>query len=84
MFVTMRVRGGLTFHGFDSDNREIVFDDPPSDFAEKVIAVSRIQSATERYLLVTGPMGRMMYWEYEGGLAKLKPLLAKAGLLIGE
>ena len=29
------------------------------------VAVDRIQSLSEKYMLVTGAFGRLMYWEYK-------------------
>lgn len=44
-------------------------------FAEKLILIDRIQSVTEKYLLVSASHGRMFYWEYEGNLESIKQLL---------
>jgi hypothetical protein len=81
-FISLRVRNALVMHGYTPDNQEIVEEVKDQPFAEKLIAVSRIQSATEKYLLVSSSHGRVLYWEYEGGLASVKARLAAAGLVV--
>jgi hypothetical protein len=81
-FISLRVRNALVLHGYTADNQEIMQEIEGEAFVEKLIAVSRIQSATEKYLLVTSSHGRVLYWEYEGGLAALKARLTTAGLVI--
>ncbi len=81
-FIALRVRNALVLPGYTPDNQEILPEVQGEAFAEKLIAVERIQSATDRYLLVTSSHGRALYWEYEGGLAALKARLAAAGLVV--
>lgn len=81
-FISLRVRNALVLHGYTADNNEIMQEFTDEPFVEKLIAVSRIQSATEKYLLVTSSHGRVLYWEYEGGLSALKERFTTAGLVI--
>lgn len=81
-FISLRVRNSLVLHGYTPDNQELIQEIKDEPFVEKLIAVERIQSATEKYLLVTAAHGRVLYWEYEGGLGALKSRLAGAGLVI--
>lgn len=81
-FIALRVRGALVLHGYTADNEEVLAQVSGEAFADKLIAIERIQSATERYLMVSAPHGRAMYWEYEGGLAALQDRLAAAGCVI--
>ncbi len=81
-FITLRVRNTLVHHGYTADGQEIVETIAGEPFAEKLIAIDRIQSATERTLLVSAPHGRALYWEYEGGLAALTERLAAAGHVV--
>ena len=81
-FINLRVRNGFTVHGYADDNSEIVEEHHDQEFVEKLISISRIQSATEKYLLVTSSHGRVMYWEYEMTLAQLTETLAKAGHVV--
>jgi hypothetical protein len=81
-FLTLRVRTAIVVHGYDSENKEIVEEPQGEPFVEKTIALSRIQSISDKYVLVTSSHGRVMYWEYEGGMSALKERLSKAGVLI--
>ena len=81
-FISLRVRNGLTVHGYADDNSEIVEEHQDQELVEKLVAVGRIQSATEKYLLVTSSHGRVMYWEYDMSLAQLTEKLAKAGHVV--
>lgn len=81
-FISVRVRTAIVVHGYAEDNREVTeeFDDEP--FVEKLVAVDRIQSISEKYILVSSSHGRIAYWEYEGGMSALKRRLELAGLVI--
>ena len=82
-FISLRVRNAILMHGYTDDNQEIVEEFKDEAFVDKLIAVDRIQSLTEKYLLVTSSHGRVMYWEYEGTLASVRDRLAAAGLVVG-
>ncbi|MDN3576149.1 hypothetical protein QWZ03_05135 [Chitinimonas viridis] len=81
-FIHLKVRAAMLVHGYDSQQQEIVEHAAATEFAEKLIRIERIQSITERYLLVTGAFGRMMYWEYAEDFATVKQRLDAAGLLL--
>jgi hypothetical protein len=81
-FIKLRVRNAVVMHGYTEDNQEITERVEGQEFADKLINVDRIQSATEQYLLVTSSHGRVMYWEYEGGLDRLNARLQAADLVI--
>ena len=81
-FLSLRVRTAIVVHGFDEKNEEIQQNIQEGPFVEKLIALSRIQSVSEKYILVTSYYGRAMYWEYEGGFEALKERLNANGLLV--
>ena len=81
-FISLRVRNALVLHGYRDDQTEIIETVTDQPFVEKLIAIERIQSVTEQYLLVSSSHGRQLYWEYEGDLASVTARLAKAGLVI--
>lgn len=81
-FISLRVRNSLVMHGYADDNSEIVAEVKDEEFVEKLIAIDRIQSVSEKYLLVSSSHGRMLYWEYEGTLASVKARLLSAGLVV--
>lgn len=81
-YISVCVRNGLVFHGYDENNQEILEEVKDENFVEKLLLIERIQSIGEKYILVTSSHGRTMYWEYEGGFEALKSRLHKAGLLL--
>lgn len=81
-FISVRVRNAIVMHGYAADNSEIVQEVTGEEFAEKLIAIERIQSVSEKYILVSSSHGRVLYWEYEGNLASIKERLARAGLVV--
>lgn len=81
-FIRLNVRTAQIVHGFDAQNAEIVEAVNEESFVTKLVALERIQSVSERYILVTGGHGRLMYWEYEGDLDALAQRLASANLLL--
>lgn len=80
-FISLRVRSCLVVHGYTPDNREVVERVDDGAFAEKIIAIERIQSVSDQYVLVTGSHGRLMYWEYEGGIDAVRQRLTSSALL---
>ncbi len=82
-FISLRVKAAIVHHGYTSDQQEIVSRREGEDFAEKLVAVDRIQSVTEKYILVSSLAGTTLYWEYEGSLADITRRLSLAGLVVG-
>ncbi len=81
-FISMRVRNSIVMHGYADDNSEIIDEVKDEEFVEKLIAIDRIQSVSEKYILVSSSHGRVLYWEYEGTLATIKARLSNAGLVV--
>ncbi|MEN9659173.1 MAG: hypothetical protein RL571_2638 [Pseudomonadota bacterium] len=81
-YIALSVRTAMLVHGYTADNQEIIEEFHDETFMEKLIAIERIQSVTEKYLLVNASHGRTMYWEYEGDLNSIAQRLNTAGLLI--
>ena len=81
-FISVRVRTAIVMHGYTDDHKEIIEEFKDELFVEKLVAVERIQSVSEKYILVSSSHGRVMYWEYEGGMSSIKERLAKAGLVL--
>ncbi len=82
-FILLRVRVATIVHGYDDTQRQITESVDDSEWGHKLLALDRLLSATERHLLVAGSHGRVMRWEYEGGLGWLAGELAEAGLALG-
>ena len=49
---------------------------------KKIIAINRIQSVSEEYILVSSSHGRMMYWNYKGTMEELKQKLLRIDVKI--
>jgi len=81
-YIELHVRTALIVHGFDDENREIVEEVQETEYVRKIIALERIQSISEQYLLVTSSHGRVMYWEYEETLDDVTSKLNKHGFLL--
>ncbi len=81
-YIELHVRTAMIVHGFDDENREIVEEVQETEYVRKIIALERIQSISQQYLLVTSSHGRVMYWEYEETLDDVKSKLNKHGFLL--
>lgn len=83
-FLELEVRTAFIVHGFDDSNQEIVEEVNEPAYMKKLIALERIQSLSEQYILVTGSHGRVMYWEYKSTFESVKRQLAESELLLGS
>jgi hypothetical protein len=63
-FIEVTVQNYIISHGFDNLNKEITEKVIQNEPVKKLIAVDRILSVTEKYLLTTYGHGRLIYWEY--------------------
>ena len=82
MFIKVKVRSYIVFHGYDSNNKEIEEKVNQTEWVDKLVAVERILSVTEKFLLTSYGAGRLIYWEYEGGLKKISAQLKKLKLFL--
>lgn len=81
-FIKVHTKNHVIVHGFDENNKEIEEKIEVEKSMEKLIAIHRIQSISEKYILTTYSHGRYIYWEYEENYATLVQLLKDNGLLI--
>lgn len=81
-FIEVDVKTEIIVHGYDDENREIIEDVHDQSFMTKLVAIDRIQSISDQFLLVSSSHGRVMYWEYKGMMSDLKRKLADAGLMV--
>lgn len=82
MFIEIEVKSSIIVHGYDDNNKEIeeVFNE--TEFMLKIVAIERIQSISEKYILVKCSHGRIMYWEYKGTMEELKQKLLSIDIKI--
>jgi len=81
-FIELNVRTAIIAHGFNAENVEIEEAVNETGYTRKLVAISRIQSVSEKYVLVNSNAGRQMYWEYEETMAEVVDRLRLAGLLV--
>ena len=81
-FIEVTVSNQIVWHGYDQLNQEIVERIEGRQPERKIVAVSRIQSISAKYLLVSSGFGRYAYWQYHDGYEALKRRLELAGLMI--
>jgi len=75
MFLEIEVKLATMVHGYDNENKEIAETFYETHFMKKIISISRIQSISEKYILVNSSHERVMYWEYKGTMEELKQKL---------
>jgi hypothetical protein len=81
-FIELSVKTATIIHEYDHMNHEVSENINEPEFTTKLIAISRILSISEQYLLVTGSHGRVMYWEYDMDFVTLKQKLQGKGLIV--
>jgi hypothetical protein len=81
-FIEVTVSNQIVWHGYDQLHQEVVQHIDEQTPQRKIVAVSRIQSISEKYILVSSGFGRLVYWQYHDGYETLKRRLEMAGLLI--
>ncbi|WP_194551260.1 hypothetical protein [Zobellia nedashkovskayae] len=62
-------------HGYDQNNKEIEERIVVEGFSKKLVAVNRIKSVSEKYILTDYLYGRWMYWEYLESYEEVKQML---------
>lgn len=74
-FIELNLGSHIIVHGFNDDNTEITNEIKVEGFSKKIIAVSRIKSVSEKYILTDYADERWIYWEYEEDYQVLKKRL---------
>ena len=74
-FIELTLGSHMISHGYDDKNKEILEHVVSDVFSKKVVAVSRIKSVSENYVLTDYLDGRWIYWEYEEDYEFIKQLL---------
>lgn len=75
MFIELEVKLAIVLHGYDDNNKEVEEFFNETDFMKKIVSIKRIQSISEKYILMTSSHERVMYWEYKGTMKELKQRL---------
>jgi hypothetical protein len=75
-FIKLHLGSYVISHGYDEHNKEIMEHVPSKGFAKKLVAISRIKSLSEKYILTDYIDGRLIYWEYEEDFLEVQKLLS--------
>lgn len=76
-FIKLKLGNHVIVHGFDVNNKEITEDVIVDEYSEKLVAIDRIKSIGEKFVLMDYIDGRWVYWEYEGSFQSLEKNLKK-------
>tara|TARA_R110002049_G_scaffold304456_1_gene499659 strand:- start:2642 stop:2884 length:243 start_codon:yes stop_codon:yes gene_type:complete len=74
-YIEISLGSHMISHGYDNNNKEIVEHITVSSFSEKIIAIDRIKSLSEKYILTDYLDGRWIYWEYKESYETVKQIL---------
>ncbi|OOF08106.1 MULTISPECIES: hypothetical protein [Salinivibrio] len=81
-YLEVNVKTAIIVHGYDENHKEITETVKEEQYVTKLVAIERLQSVSEQYLLVTGSHGRMMYWEYDESIDSIRQKLEKVGVRV--
>ncbi|WP_136481670.1 hypothetical protein [Cognatitamlana onchidii] len=76
-FIELTLGSYMISHGYDEHNKEILEEVTVDGFSKKIVAISRIKSISEKYILTDYLGGRWIYWEYKESFKELKRILVK-------
>lgn len=76
-FIELHLKDHIICHGYDEDNNEVTEEVIVDNFSPKTIAVNRIKSLSEKYILTDYADGRWIYWEYQELYEQVKNQLLK-------
>ncbi len=74
-YIELTLGNHIISHGYDANNKEVTEEVTTSGFSKKIVAVSRIKSVSEKYILTDYIDGRWIYWEYQETFEELKKRL---------
>lgn len=74
-FIEISLGSFVVSHGYDDANKEVEEKVEVEGFAPKVIAIDRIKSLSEKYVLTDYLDGRWIYWEYKESYESVKAKL---------
>ncbi|MDW5287459.1 hypothetical protein [Formosa sp. PL04] len=76
-FIELHLGSHVIIHGFDAENKEISERVEAEEFSKKIVAISRIKSVSEKFILTDYTDGRLIYWEYQDDYKTIKKVLTK-------
>lgn len=80
-FIKLTVKNHEIMHGFDHENKEIIEKVIAEKSSVKLIAIDRILSISEKFVL-TSYHDRLIYWEYEEKFSDVVLILNEFSLAV--
>ncbi len=80
-FIQLTVKNHQIMHGFDSENKEIIEAVNVEKPSVKLIAIDRILSISEKFVL-TSYLDRLIYWEYQENFKDVVAQLEKQNVAL--
>ncbi|WP_298495698.1 hypothetical protein [uncultured Algibacter sp.] len=74
-FIELTLGSYIISHGYDNKNKEVLQHVNSDTFSKKLVAISRIKSVSDKYILTDYVDGRWIYWEYQERFEDVKKLL---------
>ncbi|WP_299211696.1 hypothetical protein [uncultured Aquimarina sp.] len=74
-FIELTLKNHIIVHGFDARNQEITEEVTVASASKKFVAVDRILSVSEKYILIKYGYDRIIYWEYLEEYKSVKAML---------
>ncbi|WP_298546326.1 hypothetical protein [uncultured Aquimarina sp.] len=76
-YIELTLKNHTIVHGFDARNQEITEEVVVASASKKLVAVERILSVSEQYILIKYGYDRIIYWEYLEEYKNVKAMLLK-------
>ncbi len=74
-FIELTLKNHTIVHGFDARNKEIIEEVEAANASKKLVAIDRILSVSENFILIQYAYDRIIYWEYEEDYKHIKNIL---------
>ncbi len=75
-FIELTLKNHSIVHGFDANNQEITEEVEVENASKKIVALDRILSISNNYILISYAYNRIIYWEYEEDYDQVKRILS--------
>ncbi|WP_062058790.1 hypothetical protein [Aquimarina longa] len=74
-FIELTLKNHTILHGYDARNQEIIEEVEVENASKKLVAVDRILSVSEKFILIKYAYDRIIYWEYMEDYDTIKKIL---------
>ncbi|MEW7278359.1 hypothetical protein ABW636_07165 [Aquimarina sp. 2201CG1-2-11] len=74
-YIELTLKDHIIVHGFDARNQEITEEVKLEKASKKMVAIDRILSVSNQFILIKYAFDRIVYWEYEESYDTVKNML---------